>query len=77
MPRDKRKHTRSEYAFLSFVFCENHEERRKGKRKEDSGKKKAFAFFYIEITLSFSSLFPFIPQKASRPSLYFHGRTCG
>jgi hypothetical protein len=44
---------------LSFFF-ENHEKRRKGKRKEDPEKKKAFAFFCIEITVSFSSLFSFV-----------------
>ncbi|WP_146808214.1 hypothetical protein [Aneurinibacillus danicus] len=38
---------------------------------------KAFAFFHIEITLSFSSLFSFLPQKDSLPSLHFHDKACG
>jgi hypothetical protein len=46
-------------------FCKNHEERRRRKRKEDLGKKKAFAFFPVEIILSFSSLFSFVPQKSA------------
>jgi hypothetical protein len=41
------------------VFCENHEKRRRGKRKGEPGKKKAFAFFRIAIISSFSPLFSF------------------
>jgi hypothetical protein len=34
-------------------------------RKKELRKKKAFAFFYIEIIVSFSSLFSFVPQKSA------------
>jgi hypothetical protein len=47
---------------LRSFFCENHEERGRRGRKKDLRKKKAFAFFHIEIILSFFSLFSFLPM---------------
>jgi hypothetical protein len=54
-----------------LFFCENREERRRGKGKKDPEKKKAFAFFHIKILFSF---FPFFlhTAKVSRPSYDFH-----
>jgi len=55
-------------------FCENHEKRRKGKRKEVSGKKKAFAFFHIKTLCSFFPLLSFAPQKsADLPHIFMSG----
>jgi hypothetical protein len=53
------------------VFCENHEERRRRGREKDLRKKKAFAFFYIKILSSFSSLFSFVPQKSATLLMIF------
>jgi hypothetical protein len=47
------------------------EKKKEGKRREDPGKKKAFAFFYIEIIVSFFSLFSFVLQKAAIPLFIF------
>jgi hypothetical protein len=52
-------------------FCENHEERRRG-RKKDLRKKKAFAFFYIKILSSFFPLFSLRTSKVSRSSPHFY-----
>jgi len=51
-------------------FCENHEERRRG-RKKDLRKKKAFAFSPIEILSSFFPLFFFVPQKSAALLMIF------
>ncbi|WP_146808633.1 MULTISPECIES: hypothetical protein [Aneurinibacillus] len=43
-------------------------------RKKDPRKEKAFAFFHIEIILSFSSLDSFVPQKsAALPVIFMLG----
>jgi hypothetical protein len=61
--------------FLSEVaifFYESHEIKKEGRGEEQrSKKKKAFAFFPIEIILSFSSLFFFVPQKSAALSVIF------
>jgi hypothetical protein len=51
-------------------FCENHEERRRG-RKKDLRKKKAVAFFPIKILSSFLSLFSLVPQKSAALPIIF------
>jgi hypothetical protein len=47
-------------------------EKKEEKRKEDPRKKKAFAFFHIEIIVSFSSLFSIHTAKVNCLSLHFH-----
>jgi len=61
------------FSSVSTFFCENPEERRRG-RKKDLRKKKAFAFFYIKILSSFFPLFSFIPQKSAvLPIIFMSG----
>ncbi|GEN35058.1 hypothetical protein ADA01nite_25180 [Aneurinibacillus danicus] len=46
---------------MIYAIREKIRKKKEGKKKEDPGKKKAFAFFHMEIIPLFSFFFSFVP----------------
>jgi hypothetical protein len=59
---------------LCTSFLRKSRGKKEGEKEKDPRKKKAVAFFYIEIISSFFPLFSFVPLKsAGLPSIFMSG----